>query len=808
MGNAHPTLLDTDMNSFSSSATVLATSPYIIINNQGEISPYFELTKPQHILGRDPNFADFLVPSDWSVISRCQATIIKVDHDYYIYDGDRTNPSSNKLFINNSLITPQQGYRLNNGDTIRIGQNLNVLVTIQFFDPSKSFSSDNVSKKSVFLKERSTVLGRDETADLQLIAPSVSRKHAVIEYQSNGKYILSDYSSNGVFVDGVKVQGKVNLKSDSVIKIAPYTLVIQGDELLIADSGENIRLDAENILRIVKDKNGKSITLLNDISLPIEPGQLVALVGGSGAGKSTFMRTLLGIEPTTSGTVYLNGENLRNNFNIYRNQIGYVPQADIVHRDLRVEEVLRYTAQLRLPPDADIDAIIEKTLVDIEMVERRDVFVKNLSGGQLKRVSIGVELLVDPKLFFLDEPTSGLDPGLDKKMMQLLRKLADQGRTVILVTHATTNIYLCDRLVFLGQGGNLCYFGNHEDAIKFFDLTTGDFADIYIQLDSKEAVFDTANKFKNSQFYDEYITKKLGTDHQSKARIKPKKVKSNFLKQVLILCQRYYQLIMRDKTNLIISLLTAPIGIFLIDLAIRESEPFILPKEADPALAPLAQTVLFVFTSAAIWVGLATSLQEIVKENDIYLRERLVNLNLFAYLKSKIAVLSGLALAQTILMVGVILFAFSPPESETISWLAGVTITTFLSLFASISLGLMISATVTNSTQANSALPLLLLPQIIFSGVLFKIEGIGKYLSWSMVSRWSVGAYGSLVNINDLVPEVKVLPDGTEIEAPFKITHVYDPDWSNLSLNWKILLLHSFIYISIAWFMQKRKDIL
>lgn len=796
------------MNSFYNSATILATNPYIIVNNQGEISPNFELTKPQHILGRDPNFADFLVPPDWSVISRCQATIIKIDHDYYIYDGDRSNASSNKLFINNCLITPSQGYLLNNGDTVRIGQNVNVLITIQFFDPNKSFSMENSSQKSIYLKEKSIILGRDETANLQLIAPTVSRKHAVIDYESGGKYILYDHSSNGVFVDDVKVDGKIYLKSDSVIKIAPYTLVIQGDELLIADRGENIRLDVENILRVVKDKNGKSITLLNDISLPIEPGQLIALVGGSGAGKSTFMRTLLGIEPTTSGTVYLNGENLRNNFNIYRNQIGYVPQADIVHRDLRVEEVLRYTAKLRLPSDTDIDAIIEKTLVDIDMVERRDVFVKNLSGGQLKRVSIGVELLVDPKLFFLDEPTSGLDPGLDKKMMQLLRKLADQGRTVILVTHATTNINLCDRLVFLGQGGNLCYFGNHENAIKFFDLKTGDFADIYIQLDNKQAVFNTANKFKQSKFYDQYITQKLGTDHQSKARIKPKKVKGNFLQQVLILCQRYYQLMIRDKTNLIISLLTAPIGIFLIDLAIREKEPFILPEEANLTLASLAQTVLFVFTSAAIWVGLATSLQEIVKENDIYLRERLVNLNLFAYLKSKIAVLSALAFLQTILMGGVILLAFSPPESETISWLMGVSITTFLSLFASICLGLMISATVKNSTQANSALPLLLLPQIIFSGVLFKIEGIGKYLSWSMISRWSVGSYGSLVNINSLVPKVKILPDGTEIEAPFKITDVYDPDWSNLSLNWEILLLHSLIYISIAWFMQKRKDIL
>jgi len=214
----------------------------------------------------------------------------------------------------------------------------------------------------------------------------------------------------------------------------PYTLILQNDQLIIADRGENIRLDASNVVRTVKGKNKETIVLLNQISLPIEPGQLVALVGGSGAGKSTFMRTLLGIEPTTMGTVYLNGEDLRNNFNLYRNQIGYVPQKDIIHKDLKVEEALRYAARLRLPQDAEIEQIVEKTLTQIEMQEQRSVLVKDLSGGQLKRVSIGVELLVDPKLFFLDEPTSGLDPGLDKKMMQLLRKLADQGRTIVLVT--------------------------------------------------------------------------------------------------------------------------------------------------------------------------------------------------------------------------------------------------------------------------------------------------------------------------------------------------------------------------------------
>jgi putative ABC transport system ATP-binding protein len=174
---------------------------------------------------------------------------------------------------------------------------------------------------------------------------------------------------------------------------------------------------------------------------------------------------------------------------------------------------------------------------------------------------------------------------------------------------------------------------------------------------------------------------------------------------------------LRDRLNLGIAIATAPIGILLINLAIAADEPFILGTEPDPQLAPLAQTVLLVFTSAAIWVGLASSLQEIVKENDIYNRERLVNLDIFAYLISKISILSGLAFLQTLAMVLVIHLSFTPPDNPPLPWLLGLMITSYLTLFAAICLGLMVSTITKNSTQANTALPILLLPQIIFSGV-------------------------------------------------------------------------------------------
>lgn len=142
-----------------------------------------------------------------------------------------------------------------------------------------------------------------------------------------------------------------------------------------------------------------------------------------------------------------------------------------------------------------------------------------------------------------------------------------------------------------------------------------------------------------------------------------------------------------------------------------------------------------------------------------------------------------------------------------IPWAIGLTITSFLTLLASYSLGLLVSSVVQNISQANSALPLLLIPQIIFSGVLFKSEGASKIIAWFMLSRWSIGAYGSLVNINALIPEQKKFPDGSLMPQPFEPSAVYDATWSNLSLNWGILLVHIVVCLTAAGWFQKRKDI-
>jgi ABC transport system ATP-binding/permease protein len=790
------------MNNPSNQKTVFGSNPYIIINNQGK-TMQFDLTQPEHKLGRDHGWADFKIPLNWSIVSGKHCIFKKQGDDYIIIDGDGQKRSSNGIYCQ-YVLTPYNGFLLENNTQVEIGQNPHNWVTIQYFNPT-NVPVTAPDQTSVSLRNGSIEIGRGPMGNnvLKLNSPLVSRRHAIIDRNDQGQVILHDNSTNGVWINGQKVNGLAILYPGVNIRIAGYTFIFQNEELKLQDSGDRIRLDAYNLLLPKR---------VDNLTVAIEPGQFVALVGGSGAGKSSLMKTLLGIEKPQNGKVYLNGEDLRENYNIYRTQIGYVPQDDILHPDLTVEEVITYAAKMRLPSDIsvmDLKTKVNETLTNVEMSHKKTALVKDLSGGQRKRVSIGVELLADPKLFFLDEPTSGLDPGLDKKMMKLLRSIADQGRTVILVTHATANINECDRIAFLGRGGRLCYFGTPNDAFKFFQNNSGDFADIYVKLEAETdheteiIVKHWESEFQRSPYYQIYVQEHLKQPNSQQNK-QPEQAKLSLLQQLILLTQRYAQLILRDRINLGIALLTAPIGILFVLLALKGQAPFI--KGDDDKVANLAIKVLLIFSCAGMWVGISTSSQEIVKESAIYLRERLVNLNLFAYLTSKVIVLGIVALLQTLLITGLIIVGFKAPDPAFFDWNTGVFITTFLTIICSMSLGLLISTMVKNSSQANSSLPLVLLPLIIFSGVLFKIEGSAKIIYWLMLSRWSVGAYGILIQFNDLIPKPIEIP-GRDPIIILEKSNVYNATWDNLNLNWGMLLLLTIIYLGTSYFLQKRKDL-
>ena len=805
--------------------TLVNPQPFLELNNQGKILQ-LPLEKNEHRFGRDRAWADLEIPDiGWDILSRKQAIFKKEGQDYRIYDGDGSKPSSNGIYINETRIDHLVGYPLKNGVQLEIGKSANNRILLTYFKPVEEClvvpSTRRLGLKG--LKEWPVQLGRapkpDKYSSMQLDAPTVSRLHATIYPDGQKGHILHDLSANGTFVDGKRVEKRLPLKDGNTIHIGPFSLLYKGDSLEILDTGSRIRLDVDRLVRKVKDKEGKEKVILNDVSLVIEPGQLVALVGGSGAGKSTLMKSLLGIEPVSSGTVFLNGDNLRQNWIMYRSQIGYVPQDDIVHPDLTVEEVLAYACKLRLPPDTNVSAVVETTLEQIKLSHVRTNFIRNLSGGQRKRVSIGVELLADPKLFFLDEPTSGLDPGLDKEMMKLLRELADQGRTVVLVTHATANIEVCDRINFMGRGGKQCYFGPPLQALRFFEMPSVDlkyFSDIYIKLDQggtpnevRATVDHWAQKYLESTEYQTHVKSLLtpGQESNSKSVDSVHHTGISPFKQLWLLSQRYIQLVLRDRSSLIFSLLSGPIAIALTAWILYDKTPLLRLNPPEITQGPLALKLLFIFSCIGIWIGLSSSVQEIIKESAIYARERLINLGLLPYLGSKILIRSGLAVAQTLLIVLAVLVGFQSPQYNLTPWFLGLGITNFLTLLASISLSLMISAFVKNENEANSILPLIMIPQIILSGVLFELKGLPAKLGWLTISRWSIGAYGALVNVNEMVPKISNTPGVPSLDKIFTTSSVYDPTWNNLGLNWGILVLQTVICLAVALWLQKRKDI-
>jgi ABC transport system ATP-binding/permease protein len=320
-----------------------------------------------------------------------------------------------------------------------------------------------------------------------------------------------------------------------------------------------VLLEAQGLQREV----AKGRVILHDVSLVARPGEFVAVVGGSGAGKSTLLGALSGYRPASSGRVLLDGVPLYDHYNALRNLIGYVPQDDIIHRELTVEGALGYAAELRLPTEwtpAQRAARVDDVVNELGLKDHRQTVVADLSGGQRKRVSIGVELLTRPRLFFLDEPTSGLDPATETHMMDLLRALADQGRTVLLITHATQNIHLCDKVLFLARGGYIAFYGSPDEALQYFGVEH--IEKIYDLLDSDRAPELWEQQYRSSDLYRRDITDRMEhVDSVVAAPSAPHTVAgtNESVRQFKILTRRYAEIVLRDRKNLAILLLQGPV---------------------------------------------------------------------------------------------------------------------------------------------------------------------------------------------------------------------------------------------------------
>jgi len=610
-------------------------------------------------------------------------------------------------------------------------------------------------------QERVTI-GRSEKNTVQFDHPAVSRYHAVLERMGKRFRVLDLQSANGVYVNGALIKGESWLKAGDRVKIGPYAFIFSGAGIQMeAETGYSI--DAIHINKWVS----KSLNLLKDINLSIGGNEFVALVGMSGSGKTTFLDTLNGFRPATEGQVFINNTNLYENYDMFRDEIGYVPQRDIVHMELTPNMALDYAARLRLPADTSLEerrAVVEQTLKDLGLWERKDIPISRLSGGQLKRVSIGVELLTRPRLFFLDEPTSGLDPGTEYEMMRLLRRLADQGRTIIIVTHTTKNVMLCDKVIILGTGGYLVFFGAPEDALAHFDAYRTprerlekemEFDEIYRLLTDRErgTPQEWAERFKASK-YCKPVKGELEATPQAEAA-KPRKAKAaapsqkqvqrtSAIKQLLILSARNLKILFQDKVSLMLMLALAPV------LGLMN---FIWGRDIFDEVNGSMNNVMgmwFMTAIVALLVGAMTSVREVVKEAAIYKRERAVGLKIFPYVFSKLWMGFVMSFYQGGVILLIVIMLVHPPISSP-SIYGEFFITIVLGILTGYLLGLVISAAVPNQNAALIALIAVIVPQFLYTGVLIPLEEVplGEPVSYITPARWTFEAFVVSTGMSD-----------------------------------------------------------
>lgn len=747
--------------------------------------------------------------------------------------------STNGLVVGSRRVAQHQ---LRDGDTVTIGDPAaGTLVTMIYLNPRVPPTQSEERRRFPLAAGQSQfTIGRAD-CDLELANPVVSRFHAQIDRLPDGRVLLRDNdSSNGTFVNGVRVTQHL-LSVGETIQIGPYKLLFTGAELERSDQRAALRISAHGVRHEVR-ADGETRRLLHDVSLVIEPREFVAIVGGSGAGKSTLLKALAGVCAPSGGAVRFNGEELYGQYESYRTLIGYVPQDDGLHRSLPVERALSYIGRLRLPLDtsqAELGQRAEQALALMELGEHRHKRVASLSGGQRKRVCIAAELIADPGVCLLDEASSGLDPGLEKRLMFSLRRLADAGKTVVLVTHATENIAQCDMVAFLAEG-RLVFYGPPAAALAFFNIRDGNFAEIYLKLDGPAdpqsqlvqhelaAEFSAwyaahpgatrppalaelwERRFHQSAAYQHAVAGRLAqvpvVEQQPAApaapapRVRPDRAWS----QLRTLFQRYLDVIWQDRRYLLLLLLQAPLIAALIAM--------VTPRDALTGVLAEgliqrneARKLLFMLMTAGLWFGASNAALEIVKERAVIGREWLANLRPGPYLASKGLVLAMLALIQAALLLLVVgaKVRLGIPEAPLLPAPLALYITLALTTLAATVLGLAVSAGVRTAEQASGALPLLIIPQLLFAGLLFKVDSLPtQLLSWFTISRWSMDALGTSVRLTDSCELPNLLPERpacatTAVPDPFlpaalsigeqHLLVSFTPAATHLLLVWAIL---------------------
>ena len=604
------------------------------------------------------------------------------------------------------------------------------LVATSIADLDKSYI-DQASR--IRLQQRIRI-GRDATNDWHIDDLVVSRFHAEIVQNEQGGFDLVDLrSANGTFVNGLMIKRRELVIGD-LISIGNITRRFTSDGLDSPVGVEGVDIVAKDVSFSVGDRQ-----LLNEINFHLGPRTLTAIVGPSGAGKSTMLNVITGRTTPSQGEILIGGRDLHKEYGDLSQRIGLVPQADILHTRLTVKQALTYGAALRFPSEtsaAEREERVLEVMEKLELTPRADLRIDKLSGGQRKRASIGLELLTKPSILVLDEPTSGLDPGLDAHVMETLRKLADDGQTVVLVTHSVDNLNFCDNVILLASGGRIAYAG--PSSTVFTALGKSNWAEVFRLLSSPEALLLSSKKRSG-------VTS--ATTQIAQEKIK----KQSWIKQLATLSARYLRVIASDKYYLgLLAAIPVLVGAICYATAGKLGLGPGIPNKSGLVLNPIARSTLMILILGTVFIGLSTAIQEIIKENPIRLREKSVGIRSGTYLMSKVLVLGVITTLQTMIFAAIVLFNRPLPEQGVFFSNAYLEILLIISLLGltSMCLGLVISALLSSTEQAMPILVGLTMGQVVLSGALpGKNDGIMALLAPLSPSYWSMNSLASSINL-------------------------------------------------------------
>ena len=614
---------------------------------------------------------------------------------------------------------------------------------------------------------QSMVLGRAPTADVVLVTPNVSQFHARISREAEGMVVEDLGSTNGTWLNGVKVTSKTPLQPSDDLRLGPHRVEINEDLSIkredLEGGARGVRLDAQDLVRQV-GPSSQPITVVDRVSFTILPGEMVAVMGPSGAGKTSVLTTLAGYTPPTQGQVFMDGYSLYRHYDVFRSAVGYVPQEDVMHRTLSVEEVLYYHARLEFSTEVGDDEIRDRistvlSQLDLSHVAKTvvgDENVRGLSGGQRKRLNVAMELMSEPSLLILDEPTSGLDARSAMELIRQCRELANAGRTGAMTIHQPRleAFALFDKVLLLTTGGKVAYFGppgaadaegvreyfsSHSSLPSTVAQNPADYAlDALDPVDSRYKKppsywdetwrsSDTFKKFMKAR--EKHLEEEKSAQKELGGRSTERK--ASFFPQLLTLTRRYAKIKWRDRTSLLVQLAQAPViaGLALLLFHDGRFMPLYLEDDITPTI--------FVLMAAAVWFGTSNVAREIVGERAIYRRERMGRLRPGAYLLSKV-LMQGLLIG---LQVAILLAVLVPgvPLEGGIFRLAGVSL---LAGWSAMALGLLLSTVARTELQAIQFVPLAILPQIMLSGILIPVAGdkatlMATWLSKPILLRWA-----------------------------------------------------------------------